>query len=207
MRTTISSLCQPELGQQCLDPRQNLRQNPLRFRQGQDRKSAAPGRPSRPGEWRETDSPSRRRAPGRILIDPSSLLRLHVHQKKILRRRQAHLRLELLNDFAQRGLELVAVHVFDPAVFDEQAEEIVAISLLVPAEQIPWLGEVERPRRAELEIRRACSSSLPEPLDAAFFDHIFEPRMFAVGPIAKIAMNRQHCFGRGFQLVRRDKTE
>src|SRR5262249_39062892 len=120
----------------------------------------------------------------------------NVNEQQILRGRQADFRFELLNYPAQAGLQFITVSVFNTAVFHEQAEEIFSIELFVPAVDVALLGELERTCSCDLETD-TFFEFLFEPRRAAFFQDVFQARMFAVGAITEIAMDGNHAF-RGF---------
>src|SRR5207237_8102068 len=111
------------------------------------------------------------------------------HQQDILLSGQPRFRLEPLDRPAQASLKLVTFDIPDTAILDEQTQKIVAIGLLMPPEHVALPGEYEWPRRRKLETGSLLHLEA-KPIHTAFFDDILQPRVFPIGAIAKIAMNR-----------------
>ena len=80
------------------------------------------------------------------------------------------------------------------AVFDKHSEEIITIKLLVPTIKVALLREFIRTREAAELIAETFFQFVAEPIHALFFEHIFQPRVFAVCAVAKIPMNGDDAF-------------
>src|SRR6266850_2839164 len=104
--------------------------------------------------------------------DRFALFRTHIHKKEILRRSEAHLRLELLSDFAQPCLEPIVAVIFDAPIFNEETKEKTSIGLAVPSQQITLLRELKWPGRLEFD-PGALFDLGAAPLCSAFFQNIF----------------------------------
>ncbi len=83
---------------------------------------------------------------------------------------------------------------------------MVAVKLLVPAEQIALFREFERTRRLKFE-SQPLFDFRAKPVGAFFLQHIFEPGMFAVRAVAKVAVHRHHRLRRRNQLFARDEAD
>ena len=101
--------------------------------------------------------------------------------------------------------EPVIPGVLDAAVLDEQTEEVIAVGLAVPAQQITLTGELERARRFELDVG-AFFHFGAAPIRTPFGQHIFEPGVFAIGAVAEIPMDGNDRLRHSFKMLGRQKS-
>ena len=80
-------------------------------------------------------------------LDARAVFICNIDEQNVLRGGQTKLRLELLSHLAQCSLKLMIRLVLHAAVLDKQTKKLLAVRLLVPAEQIALFGEMERTRR------------------------------------------------------------
>src|SRR5439155_7755549 len=191
-------ILQTEFGQQGFDPCQKRGQGAFGFGQGQ-----AASRQSGAGHRGEA-SPAERIVHGNAvltqeLFDLRAMLGAHIHEQNVLRSGETDFRLETLDNAAQAGFELVAIEVFDAAILNEETEKIIPRSLLMPAKEVALFGEFEGTSRLELDPSPLLDLDA-EPVNAPVFQDVFEPGMFAVGAVAKIAMDGNHRFGECFEV-------
>ncbi len=135
------------------------------------------------------------------LLELGALLRAQAGQQDVLRGGQANFRLEPLDGFPQTGLEPITIGVPDAAIFDEKSEEKVAVGLAAPAELVALGGKLEWAGGRKLEAHPPLHF-LSEPFHAPLCQDIFQTGVFAVGPVAKIAVNGDDGFGGCFHLLR-----
>src|ERR1051326_3353818 len=83
---------------------------------------------------------------------------------------------------------------------------MIAVGLLMPAEEIALFREMKRFRRSEFS-PCALFDFAAEPIHAAFMNDVFQASVFAVGAIAEVAMNREHGLVECFQVLRRQETD
>src|ERR1041384_3966736 len=76
----------------------------------------------------------------------------------------------------------------------------------MPTKQIPLFRKFEWPRRLKFD-SRALLDFDPKPIHSPLFEYVFQSRMFAIGAIAKIPMNRDYRFGYSFKVVWRQKAD
>src|SRR5438477_5679573 len=95
---------------------------------------------------------------------------------------------------AQTGLQLITGFVPDAAVLDKESQEIFAICLLMPTQQVALFGKKEGTRRGKLDAGALLNFN-SEPVHSALFQDIFESRVLAVGAVAEIAVNSDYRFG------------
>ena len=101
---------------------------------------------------------------------------------------------------------MVTFDIPNTAILDEQTQKIVAIGLLMPPEQITLLCEDEWPRRRKLDAGPLLHLEA-KPIHPAFLDDILQPRVFSIGAIAKIAMNRDHRLSHALQMLWGQKAD
>src|SRR3954467_2248594 len=100
------------------------------------------------------------------LHDVRSVLGANVDEQNILRGRQPHFRLKTFDHTPQAGLELITLRIPYPAILDKEAEEIIAVALLMPAEGVALFREFEGSHRLELK-SRALFQFLAKPIQPA----------------------------------------
>src|ERR1041385_6223277 len=76
----------------------------------------------------------------------------------------------------------------------------------MPTKQIPLFRKFEWSRRLKFD-SRALLDFDPKPIHSPLFKYVLQSRMFAIGAIAKIPMNRDYRFGHIFKMLRRQKAD
>ena len=109
---------------------------------------------------------------------------------------------KLFRHFAQRHF----LRVFHPAGFHEHAEKPFSIRGFAPVEQVGGRRELARLRGRKRDARAFVHLVLHE-FYAAFGHDVLQARVFAVGAVAEIAVNREHGFRDLHQFVWREKAD
>ena len=107
---------------------------------------------------------------------------------------------EFSDHLAQAGAEVLAAAISDASVLDVESEIPATVALFVPAEVVV---DGKGGHRADRGERKADTllQLLTKPLDAAFLQHILQPRMLPIFTIAEITVDGDDAGDRFHDLV------